>query len=110
MTTHWGKAHSWGRRYGDQCHLTPSISRPTEPSLALVTLPTSADASSPPDCVPQEHFDASLHLETEVFFHGMKGCSRRDTQSTRDNPSTRVAHIIRLQPEPRYRVVLAVAG
>ncbi|NWX06387.1 EGLN protein, partial [Caloenas nicobarica] len=65
-----------------------------------VQLRLGEDASSPPDCVPQEHFDASLHLETEVFFHGVKGCSRRDTQSTRDNPSTRAAHIIRLQPEP----------
>lgn len=37
-----------------------------------------------------------LHLETEVFFHGVKGCLRRDAQSTR------AAHIVRLQPEHRY--------
>ncbi|NXF42483.1 EGLN protein, partial [Oceanites oceanicus] len=59
-----------------------------------VQLRLGEDAGSPPDCVPQEHFDAMLHLETEVFFHGMKGCSRGDTQSTR------AAHIVRLQPEP----------
>ncbi|NXT49122.1 EGLN protein, partial [Pluvianellus socialis] len=56
------------------------------------------DASSPPDCVPQEGFDAVLHLEAEVFFHGVKGCSRGDAQSTR------AAHIIRLQPQPRLPV------
>lgn len=62
----------------------------------------STDASSPPECIPQERFDAMLHLETEVFFHGVKGCSRGDTQSTR------AAHIVRLQPEPRYHAVPAV--
>ncbi|NXK04519.1 EGLN protein, partial [Herpetotheres cachinnans] len=59
-----------------------------------VQLHLGEDASSPPDCIPQEHFNAMLHLETEVFFYGMKGCSRGDAQSTR------AAHIIRLQPEP----------
>lgn len=62
----------------------------------MTPLFASIDPASPPDCIPQERFDATLHLETEVFFHGMKGCSRGDTQSTR------AAHIIRLQPEPRY--------
>ncbi|KAF1509437.1 Endoglin, partial [Eudyptula minor] len=56
------------------------------------------DASSPPECIPQERFDAMLHLETEVFFHGVKGCSRGDTQSTR------AAHIVRLQPEPSFPI------
>lgn len=37
-----------------------------------------------------------LHLETEVFFHGVKGCSRSDAQSTG------AAHIIHFQSEPRY--------
>ncbi|RLW00521.1 hypothetical protein DV515_00008872 [Chloebia gouldiae] len=55
---------------------------------------TYTDASSPPDCIPQENFNAILHLETEVFFHGVKGCSRSDAQSTR------AAHIIHLQSEP----------
>ncbi|NWI25340.1 EGLN protein, partial [Sula dactylatra] len=59
-----------------------------------VQLRLGEDASSPLDCIPQEHFNAMLHLEAEVFFHGVKGCSRRDAQSTR------AAHIIRLQPEP----------
>ncbi|NWS88246.1 EGLN protein, partial [Toxostoma redivivum] len=59
-----------------------------------VQLHLGEDAHSPPDCIPQEHFNANLHLETEVFFHGMKGCSRSDTQSTR------AAHIIHLQSEP----------
>ncbi|XP_051492249.1 endoglin [Apus apus] len=60
-----------------------------------VQLRLGEDTGSPRDCVPQEHFDAAPHLETEVFFHGMKGCSRGDAQSTR------AAHIIRLQHEPR---------
>ncbi|KAL2298013.1 hypothetical protein Nmel_016974, partial [Mimus melanotis] len=59
-----------------------------------VQLHLGEDAHSPPDCIPQEHFNANLHLETEVFFHGMKGCSRSDAQSTR------AAHIIHLQSEP----------
>ncbi|XP_042642882.1 endoglin [Tyto alba] len=52
------------------------------------------DTSSPPDCIPQEHFDAMPHLETEVFFHAVKGCSHGDAQSTR------AAHIVHLQPKP----------
>ncbi|NXV85365.1 EGLN protein, partial [Calonectris borealis] len=63
-----------------------------------VQLHLGEDAGSPPDCVPQERFDAMLHLETEVFFHGVKGCSHGDTQSTR------AAHIIRLQPEPSFPI------
>ncbi|KAM6193174.1 endoglin [Sarcoramphus papa] len=59
-----------------------------------VQLRLGEDANSPLDCVPQERFDAMLHLETEVFFHGVKGCSRGDAQSTR------AAHIVRLQPNP----------
>ncbi|NXQ61603.1 EGLN protein, partial [Anthoscopus minutus] len=59
-----------------------------------VQLHLGEDARSPPECTPQEHFNAILHLETEVFFHGVKGCSRSDAQSTR------AAHIIHLQPEP----------
>uniref|UniRef100_H0YZD8 Endoglin n=1 Tax=Taeniopygia guttata TaxID=59729 RepID=H0YZD8_TAEGU len=59
-----------------------------------VQLHLGEDASSPPDCVPQEHFNAMLHLETEVFFHGVKGCSRSDAQSTG------AAHIIHFQSEP----------
>ncbi|NXV36363.1 EGLN protein, partial [Rissa tridactyla] len=56
------------------------------------------DAGSPPECVPQERFNAMPHLETEVFFHGVKGCSRRDAQSTR------AAHIVRLQPEHSFPI------
>ncbi|KFW74399.1 Endoglin, partial [Manacus vitellinus] len=59
-----------------------------------VQLRLGEDASSPPNCIPQNHFNAMLHLETEVFFHGVKSCSHGDTQSTR------AAHIIHLQPEP----------
>ncbi|NXQ20527.1 EGLN protein, partial [Peucedramus taeniatus] len=59
-----------------------------------VQLHLGEDAHSPPECIPQEHFNAILHLETEVFFHGVKGCSRSDA------PSTRAAHIIHLQSEP----------
>ncbi|NXS52697.1 EGLN protein, partial [Brachypteracias leptosomus] len=59
-----------------------------------VQLHLGEDSSSPADCDPQEHFNAKLHLKTEVLFHGMKGCSREDAQSTR------AAHIISLQPGP----------
>ncbi|NXE35293.1 EGLN protein, partial [Ptilorrhoa leucosticta] len=59
-----------------------------------VQLHLGEDAHSPPECIPQEHFNAILHLETEVFFHGVKGCSRSDTQSSR------AAHIVHLQSEP----------
>ncbi|NXC52000.1 EGLN protein, partial [Aleadryas rufinucha] len=59
-----------------------------------VQLHLGEDAHSPPECIPQEHFNAILHLETEVFFHGVKGCSRSDVQSSR------AAHIIHLQSEP----------
>ncbi|NXV74555.1 EGLN protein, partial [Atlantisia rogersi] len=52
------------------------------------------ELSSPQDCTPQDHFNATSYLESEVFFHGMKGCSRGDSQGTG------AAHIIRLQPEP----------
>ncbi|XP_064027170.1 endoglin [Pogoniulus pusillus] len=52
------------------------------------------DASRPMDCIPQDHFDATPHLEAEVFFYGMKSCSLGDAQSTR------AAHIIRMQPKP----------
>ncbi|NXL46361.1 EGLN protein, partial [Podilymbus podiceps] len=58
-----------------------------------VQLRLGEDAGSPPDCIPQDHFNATLHLETEVFFHGVKGCSRGDARGTR------AAHIVRLQPE-----------
>ncbi|NWI86163.1 EGLN protein, partial [Pitta sordida] len=52
------------------------------------------DAGSPSNCVPQDHFNATLHLEAEVSFHGVKSCSPRDAQSTG------AAHIIHLQTEP----------
>ncbi|NXU36806.1 EGLN protein, partial [Drymodes brunneopygia] len=58
-----------------------------------VQLHLGEDAHSPPECIPQEHFNAILHLETDIFFHGVKGCSRSDAQSTR------AAHIIHLQSE-----------
>ncbi|NXT07271.1 EGLN protein, partial [Prunella fulvescens] len=59
-----------------------------------VQLHLGEDAHSPADCIPREHFSAILHLEAEVFFHGVKGCSRTDAQSTR------AAHIIHLQSDP----------
>ncbi|NWW00962.1 EGLN protein, partial [Oreocharis arfaki] len=59
-----------------------------------VQLHLGEDAHSPPECIPQEHFNAILHLETEVFFHEVKGCSRSDAQSSR------AAHIVHLQSEP----------
>ncbi|NWV32821.1 EGLN protein, partial [Grantiella picta] len=63
-----------------------------------VRLRLGEDARSPPECIPQEHFNAVLHLEAEVPFHGVKGCSRSDTQSTR------AAHIVHLQSEPRFPI------
>ncbi|KAM6048091.1 endoglin [Chlamydotis macqueenii] len=85
-----GQLLAWAQRaYGG----VTSYSELRDPRCVQLRL--GEDASSPPDCVPQEHFDATPHLETEVFFHGVKGCSRGDTQSTR------AAHIVRLQ-EPRF--------
>ncbi|NWR99309.1 EGLN protein, partial [Motacilla alba] len=52
------------------------------------------DAHSPPECIPQENFSAIPHLEAEVFFHGVKSCSRSDAQSTR------AAHIVHFLSEP----------
>ncbi|NWU81448.1 EGLN protein, partial [Onychorhynchus coronatus] len=69
-----------------------SYSELRDPSWVQLRL--GEDASSPPNCIPQHHFNAMPHLETEVFFHGVKSCSHGDTQSTR------AAHIIHLQPEP----------
>ncbi|NXR93117.1 EGLN protein, partial [Hypocryptadius cinnamomeus] len=66
-----------------------------------VQLHLGEDARSPPECIPQEHFNAILHLETEVFFHGVKSCSRSDAQSTR------AAHIIHLQLEPSSSITEA---
>ncbi|NXV12319.1 EGLN protein, partial [Cepphus grylle] len=63
-----------------------------------VQLRLGEDTSSPPKCVPQEHFNAMPHLETEVFFHRVKGCSRGDAQSTR------AAHIVHLQPEHSFPI------
>ncbi|NXN80262.1 EGLN protein, partial [Bombycilla garrulus] len=63
-----------------------------------VQLRLGEDARSPPECIPQEHFNAILHLETEVVFHGVKGCSHSDTQSTR------AAHIIHVQSEPSSHI------
>ncbi|KAM9176254.1 LOW QUALITY PROTEIN: endoglin [Mergus octosetaceus] len=51
------------------------------------------DARSPPDCVPQERFNAAPHLEAEVFSHGMRSCTSSGAHSSG------AAHIIRLQPE-----------
>ncbi|XP_066837122.1 endoglin isoform X1 [Anser cygnoides] len=51
------------------------------------------DARSPPDCIPQERFNAAPHLDAEVFFHGMRGCASGSAHGSR------AAHIIRLQPE-----------
>ncbi|XP_040387974.1 endoglin isoform X2 [Cygnus olor] len=51
------------------------------------------DARSPPECVPQERFNAAPHLDAEVFFHGMRGCASGGAHGSR------AAHIIRLQPE-----------
>ncbi|NXY79861.1 EGLN protein, partial [Glareola pratincola] len=63
-----------------------------------VQLRLGEDAGSPPKCVPRERFDTTPHLEAEVFFHGVKGCSRGDAQSTR------AAHIVRLQPELSFPI------
>ncbi|PKU31629.1 endoglin [Limosa lapponica baueri] len=63
-----------------------------------VQLRLGEDASKHPECIPKEHFNAMPHLETEVFFHGMKGCSRGDAQSTG------AAHIVRLQAESSFPV------
>ncbi|XP_049688057.1 endoglin [Accipiter gentilis] len=84
-----GQLLAWAR---DTYRGITSYSELRDPRWVQVRL--GEDTDSPRDCIPQERFNATLHLETEVFFHGVKGCSHGDTQSTR------AAHIIRLQPEP----------
>ncbi|KAM9370894.1 endoglin [Phaethornis superciliosus] len=59
-----------------------------------VQLRLGEDAGNPSGCIPQKHFKATQHLETEVFFHGVKGCAHGDAQSTR------AAHIVHLQHDP----------
>ncbi|NXX21917.1 EGLN protein, partial [Podargus strigoides] len=89
VATSEGQLLTWARdTYGG----ITSYSKLRDPRWVQLRL--GEDAGSPLDCVPQERFDATPHLETEVFFHGVKGCSHRDAQSTR------AAHIIRLQPQP----------
>ncbi|KAM6046817.1 LOW QUALITY PROTEIN: endoglin [Theristicus caerulescens] len=89
MATSEGQLLAWARvTYGG----ITSYSELRDPRWVQLYL--GEDADSPLDCVPQEHFNAALHLQTEVFFYGVKGCSHGDAQSTR------AAHIIRLQPEP----------
>uniref|UniRef100_A0A8C0BLZ3 Endoglin n=1 Tax=Buteo japonicus TaxID=224669 RepID=A0A8C0BLZ3_9AVES len=84
-----GALLAWAR---DTYRGITSYSELRDPRWVQVRLGEATD--SPRDCIPQERFNATPHLETEVFFYGVKGCSRGDTQSTR------AAHIIRLQPEP----------
>ncbi|XP_062446619.1 endoglin [Rhea pennata] len=67
-----------------------SYSELRDPRYVLLRL--GEDSGSPEECVPQERFNATQHLETEVFFHGMKGCSSGTAKSTR-------AHIVRLQSD-----------
>ncbi|XP_026716482.1 endoglin, partial [Athene cunicularia] len=89
VATSEGQLLAWAREtYGG----ITSYSKVRDPRSVQLRL--GEDASSPPDCIPREHFDAMLHLETEVFFHGVKSCSHRDAQSTK------AAHIVHLQPEP----------
>ncbi|NWZ20031.1 EGLN protein, partial [Asarcornis scutulata] len=51
------------------------------------------DARTPPDCIPQERFNAAPHLDAEVFSQGMRSCASGGAHSSR------TAHIIQLQPE-----------
>uniref|UniRef100_A0A8C8AA75 Endoglin n=1 Tax=Otus sunia TaxID=257818 RepID=A0A8C8AA75_9STRI len=89
MATGEGQLLAWAREtYGG----ITSYSEVRDPRWVQLRL--GEDASSPPDCIPRERFNAVLHLETEVFFHGVKSCSHGDAQSTK------AAHIIHLQPEP----------
>ncbi|XP_065593665.1 endoglin [Cyrtonyx montezumae] len=50
--------------------------------------------SSPLDCVPQENFDATPHLEAEVLFREVKGCISSSARNAR------AAHIVQLLHEP----------
>ncbi|NWX90761.1 EGLN protein, partial [Nothoprocta pentlandii] len=68
-----------------------SYSELQEPRWVLLHL--GEDGGGPEECVPRERFNAAPHLEAEVFFRGMKGCSSGAAEGAR------AAHIIRLQPE-----------
>ena len=55
-----------------------------------------ADSSSPLNCVPQKDFDATPHLEAEVLFREVKGCTSSSVYNAR------AAHIVHLLHKPRY--------
>uniref|UniRef100_A0A8C3JH70 Endoglin n=1 Tax=Calidris pygmaea TaxID=425635 RepID=A0A8C3JH70_9CHAR len=93
MATSEGQLLAWARRtYGG----ITSYSKLRDPRWVQLRL--GEDANKHPECIPKEHFNAMPHLETEVFFHGMKGCSRGDAQSAG------AAHIVRLQAESSFPV------
>uniref|UniRef100_A0A8C9EH20 Endoglin n=1 Tax=Pavo cristatus TaxID=9049 RepID=A0A8C9EH20_PAVCR len=52
------------------------------------------NSSSPPNCILQKDFDATPHLEAEVLFREVKGC----TSSSAHN--ARAAHIVQLLHKP----------
>ncbi|NXG53463.1 EGLN protein, partial [Psilopogon haemacephalus] len=89
LATSEGQLLAWAR---DTYRSITSYSELWDP--LWIQLHLGEDASSPMDCIPQEHFDATLHLKAEVFFYGMKSCSLGDAQSTR------AAHIIQMQSKP----------
>ncbi|XP_052523304.1 endoglin isoform X1 [Tympanuchus pallidicinctus] len=52
------------------------------------------NSSSPLNCVPQTDFDATPHLEAEVLFREVKGCTSSSAHSAR------AAHIVQLLHKP----------
>ncbi|NXJ76313.1 EGLN protein, partial [Trogon melanurus] len=80
---------AWARRTYGSITSYSELRDPRWVKLRLVE-----DADSPSECIPQGEFDAMPHLETEVVFHEVKGCSHGDAQSTK------AAHIVRLDPKP----------
>lgn len=52
------------------------------------------NSNSPQNCIPQKDFDATPHLEAEVLFREVKGCTSSSAQSAR------AAHIVQLLHKP----------
>ncbi|POI24617.1 hypothetical protein CIB84_011633, partial [Bambusicola thoracicus] len=52
------------------------------------------NSSSPQNCIPQKDFDATPHLEAEVLFREVKGCTSSSAHSAR------AAHIVQLLHKP----------
>ncbi|NXA34812.1 EGLN protein, partial [Eudromia elegans] len=68
-----------------------SYSELQEPRWVLLHL--GEDGGSPVQCVPRARFEAAPHLEAEVVYRAVRGCSSGPAESAR------AAHIVHVQPD-----------